>query len=321
MCEGGQRLHSRVMSSSAVSDLSGFSESLTALIAQAAAGAVALKAAPYRVVSGVVLQNNLIAMADHTLRRDPHVPFKTASGHEGKATVLGRDPSIDVAILEAEASSLPPSLTPADESSLQAGALAAIVGYTFDVGVSASLGILGAVGGPRRTWRGGTLDRFLRLDANLYPSQAGAAVVTHAGSLIGMATAGLLKHSAVAVPVVTLNRVAEELVREGRIRHGYLGVGVQPIAIPDTLRSKLGANQKAGLIVLTAEPDSPAEKAGLQVSDILVALNERDLLSVEDLQDGLRGDAVGRTVPVVVLRGGERIEVEVAIGERTRREK
>jgi len=312
--------HSDAMSSStALTDLSGVSEALVDLVQRTTPGIVAVKAAPYRVVSGVVLKDDLIAVADHTLRREERVPIHSSTSGERIAVILGRDPSVDLAILRAEGLGASP-LSSADPTLLKPGMLTAVVGLTIDVGPSASLGILGAVGGSRRTWRGGTLDHFIRLDVNLYPSQSGAAVVSATGQLIGMATPGLLRHSAVAVPLATIERVAKELVSEGRIRHGYLGVGLQPVKIPANLRSKLQNAQETGLILLSVEADSPAERAGLQIGDILVTLSSSSITDVEDLQHSLRGDMVGRTVPIVLLRGGERVEAQIAVSERLKRE-
>ncbi|MBV8811882.1 MAG: serine protease [Acidobacteriaceae bacterium] len=306
-------------SSTALTDLSGVSEALVDLVQRTTPGIVAVKAAPYRVVSGVVLKDDLIAVADHTLRREERVPIHSSTSGERIAVILGRDPSVDLAILRAEGLGASP-LSSADPTLLKPGMLTAVVGLTIDVGPSASLGILGAVGGSRRTWRGGTLDHFIRLDVNLYPSQSGAAVVSATGQLIGMATPGLLRHSAVAVPLATIERVAKELVSEGRIRHGYLGVGLQPVKIPANLRSKLQNAQETGLILLSVEADSPAERAGLQIGDILVTLSSSSITDVEDLQHSLRGDMVGRTVPIVLLRGGERVEAQIAVSERLKRE-
>jgi S1-C subfamily serine protease len=308
------------MSTTSVTDLSAISQSLVDLVSRSTPAVAAVKAAPYRVVSGVLLQNGLVAVADHTLRRDDPVPVHTAGGQEIPATILGRDPGVDLAILKADGLRGQP-LAAADPGNLRPGMLAAVVGLTIDVGPSASLGILGAVGGSRRTWRGGTLDHFIRLDVNLYPSQSGAAVVTADGQLIGMATPGLLRHSAVALPLKTIHRVADELLKEGRIRHGYLGVGLQPVRIPANLRSKVPSAAESGLILLNVEPDSPAEIAKLQVGDILVALNGEAIAGIEDLQTALRGDVVGQNAKVLLIRGGEPVEVPVAVVERAKREK
>jgi S1-C subfamily serine protease len=306
------------MSTSTLNDLSGISQAFADLVSKAVPGVVAVKAAPYRVVSGVLLHDNLIAVTDHTLKREDRVPVHSATGDEITATILGRDPSVDVAILKAD--HLPPSPLPlADPATFKAGMLAAVVGLTLEVGATASLGVLGAVGGSRRTWRGGTLDQFVRLDVNLYPSQAGASVITAEGHLIGMASGALLRHSAISVPVSTIRRVADELLKEGRIRHGYLGVGLQPVAIQG-FKTKLENVPPSGLIILSVEADSPAERAGLQLGDILVTIAGNPVTDVEELQMALRGDVVGSKVPATLFRGGEPLHVEIAIAERVRKE-
>ncbi|MBV8570449.1 MAG: serine protease [Acidobacteriaceae bacterium] len=306
------------MSSSVLNDLSGFSQALTDLVTRTAPSVVAVKAAPYRVVSGIVLEGGLIAVTDHTLKREDRVSVHAFGGEEILASILGRDPSVDVAILKIDSGGGSP-LPLADVTTLHAGTLAAVVGLTADVGPTASLGILGAVGPSRRTWRGGTLDHFLRLDVNLYPSQAGAAVVTAEGKLIGMATGALLRQSGVALPVSTIRRVADELLKEGRIRYGYLGVGLQPVAVRST-RHKLQNVPSTGLIVLSVEPDSPADNAGVQIGDIFITLAGKPVMDVEELQMALRGDVVGRSVPATLLRGGEPLEVTITISERITKE-
>ena len=319
MCTPHQNLHTEAMNT-AIPDLSSFSQALVDLVAHAAGGLVAVKAAPYRVVSGISLRDNLVAVTNHTLRREDRIPVRAANGSEAQATILGRDPGLDLAILKADGLNLK-SFPTSDPLSLKPGMLAAVVGLTIDVGPTASLGILGAVGPSRHTWRGGTLDHFVRLDVNLYPSQSGAAVVDAAGHLIGLATPALLRHSGLAVPVATLNRVADELLKEGRIRQGYLGVGLQPVAIPAHLREKLATASESGLIVLSVEPDAPAHRAGVQLGDIFLSLDDKPITDIDELQIALRGDAVGRTLKAVLIRGGEAVEALITVSERARKER
>jgi S1-C subfamily serine protease len=200
---------------------------------------------------------------------------------------------------------------------LKPGALAVVVGRTIDAGLSASVGIVGAVGGARRTWRGGELTRFLRLDVNLYPSQAGAAVLSATGKLLGMASGAMLRHAALAIPPETLDQIADELLREGRIRQGYLGLGLQPVAIPGHLRNKSPLAGQAGLMVLSVEPGTGAEKSGLQLGDILIAAGGTTLSDTESLLALLRGDAVGRPMKIALLRAGNVVETEVQVSDRT----
>lgn len=299
-------------------DLSGYSAALSKLVEETGRSVVAIEAAPYRVTSGVAIAGNLIVANDHAVRREGKIPVHLPSGERVEATILGRDPTLDLAILGLEADVLT-AVTPEEDSEMKPGSLAIVTGRTIDAGLSASAGILGAVGPARRSWRGGALDRFLRLDVTLYPSQAGAGVFSAKARFWGMATAALLRHSTLAVPFVTLNRVAQELLREGRIRHGYLGVGLQPIPLPERLRSQSAAGGEIGLMVISVEPDSPADKAGIQLGDILVAAGEKPLLDVDDLQAILRSDSIGKAVGFTILRAGSLVVTEILVVERAQR--
>lgn len=295
--------------------LAAFSEALTDLIAKASGGVVAIKSASSRTSSGIALAPDLIAACSHAVKRDDGVTAVASGGQEFRATVIGRVPALDVAILKADQGTLAP-LPFADLSGLKPGALVAAVGWTLDVGASASLGILGAIGGPRRMWRGGSVDHFLRLDVNLYPSQSGAAVVDSSARLIGLATPALSRHAALAIPIDTLRRLGEELQAQGRIRHGYIGVAAQAVSIPASLREKTNVEVSAGLMLLTVEPDSPAEGAGLQLGDILTVLDGKPITDIDELQDSLSGAAIGKTLDAVVIRGGEVVRAGITIGER-----
>jgi S1-C subfamily serine protease len=299
------------MSNTQAGDLTGFSQMVAALVEGAAHGVVAVKSAAYRVTSGVAIRDNLIAVTNHSLRRDHPVPVQTVDGNQAEATILGRDPGIDLAILKTEGLKTNP-LRAADPSSIKVGMLTLVVGSTVDVGVTASLGILGAKGPARRNWRGGTLDEYFRLDVNSYPSQSGAAVVNAEGELIGMATPALSRHSTVAIPMSTIDRIARELLEQGRIRYGYLGVGVQPVAVSGNVKTA----QKTGLILLSVETDSPAGKAGLLLGDVLLTLDGKPVTDIDDLHAALRGDVVGKSVRVALIRGGEVHEAEITIAER-----
>jgi len=296
-------------------DLQTYSTAVTRLVEKAGAFVVAVKSAAYRVSSGVIFRDDLIAVNNHALRREGAVPVHMPDGSEASAAILGRDAPVDVAILKVSGVKRPPA-APANHLPAVAGALVAVVGRTLDCGLSASVGILGAVGGPRRTWRGEQLERFLRLDVNSYPSQAGAAVVLADGAFLGMATAAMLRHSTVAVPPETLDRIANELLSQGKIRQGYLGVGLQLVAIPEKLRTETGRAAKSGLMVLSIEPGTSAEEGGLELGDILVASGETLLEDPETLQGVLRGDAVGNPMKFTVLRAGRAVEIELRIAAR-----
>jgi S1-C subfamily serine protease len=314
--ETGTRIETRLMSPEIQFDLEAYSQSIARVVEQTGRIVVAVKPGAYRVTSGTAFREDLIAINNHQLKREGAIPVHLSDGTETEATLLGRDPGRDVAILQVRGVSLE-TREAEPELNLKAGTLAVVVGRTLDAGLSASVGVLGAVGGPRRTWRGGDLHRFLRLDVNLYPSQAGAAVVSASGRLLGMATGAMLRHSALAIPPETLNQIADELLREGRIRQGYIGVGLQPVAIPENLRSRSPLAGEAGLMVLSVEPGTGADKAGLQLGDILIAAGGTTLSDTDSLLALLRGDAVGKPMTVAVLRAGSFLEAEIQVSDRT----
>jgi S1-C subfamily serine protease len=133
---------------------------------------------------------------------------------------------------------------------------------------------------------------------------------------LGMATAALLRHSTLALPLVTLNRIADELLTQGKIRQGYLGVGLQPVAIPEKLRGQSTLAGTCGLMVLSIEAGTGADQAGLQLGDILVAAGEIALNDTETLLGLLRGDAVGKPMKFTLLRAGSAVEMEIRIAAR-----
>jgi len=121
------------------------------------------------------------------------------------------------------------------------------------------------------------------------------------------------------VPVSTVNRVVDELLTKGHISRGYLGVGLQPIAVPQSLAKQLKLSSAAGVIVLSVEPGGPAERAGLLIGDILVALNGKSIEDTDDVQSVLEPGFVGKPVTAKLVRGGAVTEVSITVGERARR--
>jgi len=296
-------------------DLASYSAAISGLVEKAGAYVVAVKSAPYRITSGVIFREDLIAVNNHLLKREGKIPVHLPDGEAVEASILGRDPALDVAILQVAGAHWTVPQTE-DDKALRAGALAVVVGRTLDAGLSASAGILGAVGGARHSWRGAELEHFIRLDVNLYPSQAGAAVVSAVGGFVGMATAAILRHSALAVPMATLQRVAHELLTEGGIRQGYLGVGLQPVSIPEHLQSKSPLAGASGLMIVSVEAGASADKAGLHLGDILIAAGGTSLTHVETLMGALRGTLPRKPINFTLIRAGEAMSIEIEVGAR-----
>jgi len=137
--------------------------------------------------------------------------------------------------------------------------------------------------------------------------------------VLGIATSGLSRIAGLAVPIATVNRVVEELLTKGHISRGYLGLGLQPIAIPDALAKELKLTGPGGVITLSVEPNGPAERAGLMIGDILVALNGKPIQDTDDVQSVLEPGFVGKPVKATLVRGGALTEASITVGERPRR--
>jgi S1-C subfamily serine protease len=199
-------------------------------------------------------------------------------------------------------------------SQLRSGEIVLAVGR-HGPGALAAMGIVSTAAGPWKTWRGGQLDSLLRLDIGAYPRSSGSVVVDAQGRFAGMLTTGLTRTAPVAIPTAAIDRVAAELVAHGRVPRGYLGVGLQPIPLPTAYATLLNRTQRSGVMVLSVEPNGPAETAGILLGDVVVEVGGQPVTDTDDVQIALRG-SIGREVPVVVLRSGRRAEFGVTIGER-----
>lgn len=288
-------------------ELAALSNEIATAVELAGRNVVAVHARPRFSSSGVFWRPGVIVTAEHTVRREEEITVTLPDGATVPAALAGADPGTDLAVLKIDVTTHAPGRT---TTAPAPGALALTIGRSEDSGVNATLGIISACSGEWRTWRGGRLDHYIRLDLTLYPGSDGGAVVNIDGETIGIATSALSRIAGLAIPAVTVDRVVDEILARGRVARGYLGVGLQPVELPD--------HQK-GLIVLSLEPAGPASSGGVLIGDILVKLGGKPVQDTDDIQLVLEGHAVGRKVEVEVLRGGESRRIDLVIGERPRR--
>ena len=291
------------------SELAALSNDLAAAVERAGRSVVAVHARPRFSSSGVVWRPGVIVTAQHTIRREEEITVTLPDGANRPATIAGSDPGTDLAVLRVPEPSGDPAPPLAEE--IKPGYLTLAVGRSEDSGVNATLGIISAVSGPWRTWRGGRLDRYIRLDLTMYPASSGGLVIDTSGATIGIATSALSRLAGLAIPASTINRVLEEILTRGRVSRGYLGVGLQPVTLPDHQR---------GLIVLSVEAGGPAAAAGVLVGDILVSFNGKAAVDTDDVQTALESAGVGETVKADLVRGGLRKQLPITVGERPRRD-
>jgi S1-C subfamily serine protease len=305
--------------SEAPSTLSVFSDQLANAVERAARSIVTVAARPRQPASGIIWnagQETIVLTADHVVEREENITVILPDKREIKAQLIGRDPSTDLAALRLPTLDLGTESVPAETAEgLRVGHLVLAVGRPSSDGPRVSFGVVSALDGPRRSWHGGEIEGIIYADVTLYPGFSGGPLVDLAGRVVGMNSSQLTRQSS-AVPVATLRRVAHTLLTHGRMRRGYLGIGAQQVPLPAALAQKAGLTQETALLIVTVEPNSPAEQAGLLMGDLLVTLGGRPITDVAALHAQLGSDRLGQTLTAKVIRGGVPHELNVTIAER-----
>ncbi|MCC7365506.1 MAG: trypsin-like peptidase domain-containing protein [Dehalococcoidia bacterium] len=293
--------------------LTQLSDAMAAAVERAGRSTVLVNARRRLPASGIAwAADGLVVTSDHVIEREDDITIGLPGGEEVAATIAGRDPGSDVAVLRASGATLDPA---ARGGELRTGHFVLAVGRPQPGEPMASFGVVSAVGGPWRTFRGGQVDGYIRSDTTLFPGFSGGPLVNAAGEVAGMNSSRLGRGAGLTIPVAALATVVDALLAGGRIRRGYLGIGSQQARLPEALAAKAGG-QATGLLVVGVEPGSPADAAGLLVGDILVALAGSPTPDTDDLQQLLGPQAVGQATPARILRGGEPRDITITIGER-----
>ncbi|PYV44331.1 MAG: LuxR family transcriptional regulator [Acidobacteria bacterium] len=293
-----------------------FSNSLAEHVELAMRAIVAVNARVRLPSTGVHWSRGVVVTAAHTIKRNEDITATLPDGRTTPATLAGLDLSTDLAALRIDAPELPVAELD-DGSSLKLGQLMLAVSHGGDIGHYTSLGIVGGLGGPWRTWRGAHIERFIRPNLAIYPGFSGSALINAQGLVVGINTAGLSRRMPLTIPTSTVRRVVEELLRKGRIVRGFLGVGLQPVRLPASLKRKLNLASQNGVILLSLEPDGPADKSGLLIGDVLLELDGKTMADVSDVQDILAPEYVGKTVRARLIRAGDLVELSLTIAERS----
>lgn len=299
-----------------MSALTTLSDDLSNAVATAARSVVTVHGGRRYGASGVVWRPGVVVTADHALEQDEEIGVTLPDGTRVGARLAGRDGSTDLAILKIESTTAQVADRAPDDA-LRIGHVVIAVARPGGDGPSASMGVMSALSDAWTTWRGGRVDRFIRADLTLYPGFSGGPLVDAAGRLIGINTSGLTRHWSVALPPSTVDRVADALLAKGRIARGYLGVGLQPVRVPESIARTLQLARTGGAIVVAVEPGSPADRSGVMIGDVLVGIDGAAVSDVEDVHGLLGPDKVGSQSSLRVIRAGALTQVSVTIGERT----
>src|SRR4051794_2889199 len=253
------------------------SSNIAELVAAAGDRVVRIEGRNRLAATGVVYRTDgLIVTANHVVERDEDLSIGLADGSTQPATLVGRDPSSDLALLRVNANNLS-AATWSDPASLRVGHIVLALGRPGRT-VQATLGVISALGGGWRTAAGADIEHYLQTDVAMYPGFSGGPLLAADGSFAGLNSSALTHGISVALPSPTITRVVDTLLAHGRVPRGYLGIGIQPVRLSGALQER--ASQETGLMVMSVEANSPAEKSGIVQGDILVTLAGQSLRQV-----------------------------------------
>ena len=293
------------------SSLTALSADVASLAKQASQSSVALRDRG-RWFSGFYWRPDVIASAAELVvaKNGASITVVTASQETIEGTVIGRDASTDVALIKVGTSGHAVAPTTGAQPSLGQAVLAA---GRSPHGPTGAVGFIALSGQPWRSMRGGDVGPRIWLDIRLASHAEGSAVIDTGGGFIGMSVFAP-RRRVLLIPAETIDRVGQELLTHGRIRRGYLGVGVQAVAVGAPSDTEHSA-KKTGLMIISLDPKGPAALASLQQGDIVLAFDGSATDSVRSLSAMLRNAAPGRSANLDISRSGRDMRVAVTLGE------
>jgi S1-C subfamily serine protease len=289
-----------------------FSDHTTQLVERTAGSVVAVHGGGRWSASGIHWRSGVIVTAEEAIEPDENLKVTLAGGRQVEASLVGRDPTTDVAVLRFQPDGLP--IAALAEAVLRPGQIALAVG-NHEGAPLVALGIVALAGGAWHSSRGGTIDSLIRLDLALSPAGEGGALVDVQGRIAGMTVLGP-RRRALAIPNSTINRTVDQLLAKGHVFRGYLGAGLQPVRLGGPSKDTQFSGSGRGVLVASIDPDGPAARAGMLVGDIVVAWNSEQVDRVRDVMRFLGPDSAGKTVDLGLIRGGTPTLLKVVIGER-----
>jgi S1-C subfamily serine protease len=263
---------------------------------------------------GFILTNS------HVVRGATHIAVAFPDGRQFAARLVGEDPETDVALVQVDATDLPPAPL-GDSAKVRVGQLVIAIGNPYGLQCTVTAGIVSALGRSLRTPAGHLLHDVIQTDAALNPGSSGGPLVSTRGEVIGVNTALVMPAQGLcfAIPINTAKFVAERLLREGRVRRSYLGVGGQNVALNPRLVAFHRLPADSGVLIITVDADSPAANAGVREGDILVAVGDTPTPDMAALNRVLTDLAPGTATTVTVVRRVEKLCLPVVLEEQPER--
>ncbi len=273
--------------------------------------------------SGVLFTpDGLILTNSHVVDRARSLTAVRSDGESMRADLVGQDADTDLAVIRVDGSRSPalPFATLGDSRAVRVGQVAIAIGNPYGFQHSVTAGVVSALGRSLRAQSGRLMDDIIQTDASLNPGNSGGPLVTSRGDVIGINTAMILAAQGLCFAIAsnTARYVAARLIRDGRVRRSYIGVGGQTVPIPRPIARANQLAVTAGVLVVAVEPDSPAAAAGLRDGDVVLAFAGEAVTGVDDLHRLLTDQRIGTPATVSILRSARRRQLTVVPGERSR---
>jgi S1-C subfamily serine protease len=298
------------MNETSNSALQELSDALASAVELASAYTVRVNARRRMPASGIAWAGGVILTADHVIERDEDISVTLADGTTLPATIAGRDPGSDLAVLRIQDG---PDAAPRAEGA-KVGHLVLALGRPGDTGLTAAMGVISAIGGPWQSGRGSTVEGYIRADVTMYPGFSGGPLVDTAGRVIGINSSGISRTGGITIPAAAADSVVQALLAHGKMKRGFLGLTSQAVPLSSSLQESAG--QETGLLVARVAAGTPAEQGGVLIGDIIIGLGGQPVRDTDELQRLLSPDRVGKATPLRIIRGGEIREISVTVGER-----
>jgi S1-C subfamily serine protease len=297
---------------SAANPISQLAQAIEAQVAAAHGLAVAVRNSSHRHISALLWQG-AVATSEQAVGDRDEYEVVIASGATARARIAGRDPGTNLLVLRPETPlDAPPTPT---RAGARVGSLALAIGATVDGAPTARLGLVNAVGPQWYSRAGGRIEQRIALDIRLGRTEEGGPVLDSDGALLGMSTLGP-PGVVLVIPVATLDRVVPQLLNDGQVARGWLGLGLQPVSIPEPLRAAAG--ETTGMMVMSIAAGGPGAVAGVTAGDLLLTIDGASMRGMRRVMSQLDDASVGRTVALRLIRGGEVLTLNVLVTARPR---
>ena len=297
--------------------LDAYSQAVTSAVKKAAPSVVNIDVATAGRRSGtgsgfVFTPDGFLITNSHVVHEAVAIGVTLGDGRSYQADLVGEDPPTDLALLRISAPPLP-AIAAGDSAALQAGQLAIAIGNPFGFETTVTAGVVSATGRSLRSMSGRLIDNIIQTDAALNPGNSGGPLVTSAGEAVGINTAIFPVGQGIcfAIPMNTAKWVTASLMKDGRVHRSWLGVAAGVMRLPRRLTHELGIDLDRGVIVTSVEEGGPAERAGLRPRDVIVAFGEAPTPDVDALHRLLTGELTGKPASLTILRGANKVTVEV----------